>query len=98
MDLDVGAEENSKLHFQIYVLMDNSSLISEVCLRLLKKSLTRAHALARREHFSHDRDQMKYPWEITTLWKSWARSSQGLRRDPKVLNRAVMQFRNQHHL
>ena len=34
-------------------------------------SLTRAHALAQRE-------QMKYPWEITTLSKSWARSSSKL--------------------
>ena len=42
------------------------------------RSLTRAHALAQRK-------QMMYSWEITTLSKNWARSSQGLRRDPKVL-------------
>ena len=42
------------------------------------RSLTRAHALAQREDFNLDIGK------ITTQSKYWARSSQGLRRDPKV--------------
>ena len=44
------------------------------------RSLTRAHALAQRDLFF-----ILTVGKITTLSKNWARSSQGLRRDPKVL-------------
>ena len=45
-----------------------------------KKDLTRTHAPCHREIYFH-----LDIGNITTLYKNWARSSQGLRRDPKVL-------------